>query len=114
MKLRFIIISIAATSIALAMIGCSSVSVSSDYDPAVDFSKYKTYSWGTMDNPNDALRNNQLVLQRVYNAIDTVLQAKGFTKAESDPDFVAYPHAGTQEKTDVNTWGGYGYGGWWL
>jgi len=66
-----------------------------------------------MDNPNDVLRKNQLVLQRVYNAIDTVLIAKGFTKVESDPDFVAYPHAGTQEKTDIQSWGNYGYGGWW-
>jgi hypothetical protein len=105
--------SLLVVAVALGLIGCSSISVSSDYDPSVDFSQYKTYKWGTMDNPNDALQKNQLVLKRVYDAIDRSLQAKGFSKVEDDPDFLAYPHAGTQEKTDVQSWGGYGYGGWW-
>jgi len=33
-------------AVALTLTCCSSISVSSDYDPAVDFSQYKTYSWG--------------------------------------------------------------------
>lgn len=101
-----------AVVVILGLISCSSVSVSTDYDPSVDFSQYKTYKWGGANDPNDALQKNQLILQRVYNAIDTSLIAKGFTKVESDPDFLAYPHAGTKEKTDVTSWG-YGYGGWW-
>jgi hypothetical protein len=105
--------SLLVITVILGLISCSSISTSSDYDPSVDFSQYKTYSWGTMDNQNDVLRQNQLLLKRVYEAIDLTLQAKGFTKADSDPDFVAYPHAGTQEKTDVTNYGGYGYGGWW-
>lgn len=96
----------------MVLISCSSVSVSTDYDQSVDFSKYKTYKWGGANDPNDALLKNQLILQRVYDAIDTSMLAKGYTKVESDPDFVTYPHAGTQEKTDVTSWG-YGYGGWW-
>jgi hypothetical protein len=104
--------SIMTVAVIIGLISCSSVSVSTDYDQSVNFSQYKTYKWGGADNPNDVLQKNQLILQRVYNAIDTALLAKGFTKVESDPDFVAYPHAGTQEKTDVTSWG-YGYGGWW-
>lgn len=96
----------------LAFVGCSAVSVSTDYDPGTDFNKYKTYKWGTANDPNDALMKNQLVLDRVYEAIDNSLGAKGFAKTDSNPDFVVYPHAGTKEKTDVESWG-YGYGGWW-
>jgi hypothetical protein len=96
----------------LALAGCSAVSVSTDYDPGTDFNKYKTYKWGTANDPNDALVKNQLVLNRVYEAIDNSLTAKGFTKTDSDPDFVVYPHAGTKERTNIESWG-YGYGGWW-
>ena len=96
----------------LAFVGCSSVSVTSDYDPQADFTKYKTYKWGTANDPNDALLKNQIVADRVYAAIDNALGAKGFTKTESSPDFIVYPHAGTKERTNVDTWG-YGYGGWW-
>ncbi|MBE0571713.1 MAG: DUF4136 domain-containing protein [Ignavibacteriaceae bacterium] len=96
----------------LALIGCSAVSVSTDYDPATDFNTYKTYKWGTANDPNDALLKNQLVLNRVYKAIDNSLTAKGFTKTDNNPDFVVYPHAGTKERTNIESWG-YGYGGWW-
>ena len=96
----------------LAFVGCSSVSVSTDFDPNINFGKYKTYKWGTANDPNDALMKNQLVLDRVYKAIDISLGAKGFTKTETNPDFVVYPHAGTKERANIDTWG-YGYGGWW-
>ena len=96
----------------IGFLGCSSVSVSTDYDTGVDFSGYKTYKWGTAKDPNDVLLQNQLVLKRVYEAIDITLGSNGFTKVSSNPDFVVYPHAGTKEKTDVTSWG-YGYGGWW-
>ena len=96
----------------LGMIGCSSISVSSDYDPNADFSQYKTYAWGDKLDPNDALEKNQLIEQRVFNAIDTSMIAKGFKKTKTDPQILVYPHAGTQERASVNSWG-YGYGGWW-
>ena len=96
----------------IGFLGCSSVSVSTDYDQSVDFSGYKTYQWGSAKDPSDVLLKNQLLLNRVFEAIDNTLGPKGFSKVTSNPDFVVYPHAGTQEKTDVQSWG-YGYGGWW-
>ncbi len=96
----------------IGFLGCSSISVSTDYDPGVDFSGYKTYKWGSANDPNDALLKNQLILNRVFEAIDKTMRPKGFTKVTSNPDFVVYPHAGTKEKTNIQSWG-YGYGGWW-
>jgi hypothetical protein len=96
----------------LWFVGCSSISVTQDYDTSINCSDYKPYEWGTAKNPNDVPQKNQLVLERVYKAIDNTLGSKGFTKVTSNPDFVVHPHAGTQEKTDVQNWG-YGYGGWW-
>lgn len=96
----------------IGFLGCSSVSISSDYDPGVDFSSYKTYKLGADNDPNDILLTSQLVLKRVYEAIDITMGSKGFTKVTSNPDFVVYPHAGTQGKTDETSWG-YGYSGWW-
>ena len=91
---------------------CSSITVKKDYDPSVDFSKYKTYKWGTASDPNDVLLKNPLILKRVYEAIDLTLGKKGFKKVDSDPDFLVYPHGATKQKTDIQSWG-YGYGGWW-
>ncbi len=99
-------------SLIFILMGCSSVTVKHDYDPSVDFSKYKTYKWGIANDPNDALLKNQLILDRVYYAIYLSLEKKGFKKIESDPDFIVYPHGTTKEKTDIQNWG-YGYGGWW-
>ena len=96
--------------------GCSSLDVSTDFDPSQDFSTYKTYAWYTGDMPaDDALSQNPLIQKRVANSVDKDLQAKGYKLAESgDPDFVVIIHAGLKERMQVtNTgYGGYGYGGY--
>ena len=97
---------------------CSSVKVSSDYDPSQDFSSYKTYKWYDGEpNPNDALAKNQLAQRRVFTAVDSNLQLKGFTKVTSDDaDFIVNAHAGVAEKMRVDNYGYRGYGWydpWW-
>ncbi|NOX64518.1 MAG: DUF4136 domain-containing protein [Chlorobi bacterium] len=102
----------AALLLVITLLGCSSITVSMDYDPSADFSKYKTYKWSSTEDSTDILLKNKLVLNRTYRAIDKTLKSQGFTKVESNPDFIVYPHAGTKEKVKVNTWD-YGYSGWW-
>ena len=100
----------------LFMWGCSSVSVDSDYDPEVDFSKYKTYKWYTGKTADDdKLAANTLVKNRVITGIDRALEAKGYNKAEGDAfDFVVLIHAGSKERMQISSYGygGYGYGGY--
>jgi len=109
------------TIIILALVGCSSLKVTTDFDPSQDFNSYKTYRWATIKevNPNDALAQNPLIKKRVVVGIDKALQDKGFVLVEkdTDPDFVVTTHAGVKEKMNVTQTGGYrGYGWydpWW-
>ncbi len=100
----------------LSLVGCSSISTTSDYDPTVDFSKYKTYMWFAGEMPaDDELSKYPLVKKRIANSVEKALEAKGFTKGTKDSfDFVVILHAGTKERMQMNTYnyGGYGYGGY--
>jgi len=97
----------------LLLVGCSSLDVTTDYDPATDFTAYKTYAWYAGEMPaEDALAKNPLIKKRAISAMDKELTAKGFKLTEGDPDFVVIMHAGTKEKMQVTSTGGYGYGGY--
>lgn len=97
---------------------CSSIKVSSDFDKSAEFASYKTYSLTPeaqkMEGINDLNRN------RLLTAIETELAAKGFTKAETNPDvLIDIQLKGEQKQTATATnsggYGGYGYGyryGW--
>ena len=62
------IVALGLTLVLLA--GCSSLQVSSDYDPGADFSQYKTFGWPTGDRPpEDALAKNPLVAKRIEHSI---------------------------------------------
>lgn len=102
----------------IALWGCSSVSIETDHDPNIDFSKYKTYSWYKGKAPaDDALSKNPLLKKRIVASVDYVLDKKGFKKVDKNPDFVVIVHAGVKERMQVNQTGGYGmygygYYGW--
>jgi hypothetical protein len=93
--------------------GCSSVSVTSDYDPSADFSKYNTFDFykGTIE--GSELESAPLVKKRVMEAITNEMTKKGLKKDDSgNADLIIYTQAGTAEKMNVTNYG-YGYGSWW-
>ena len=101
--------------------GCSTVSVSNDYDPAVNFTKLKTYGWiENKQDPDEApsIGENTLLTSRIERSVDSVLASMGMEKvARSDADFLVSQHIAVQQKLQVNTtqfgYGyGYGYGAW--
>jgi hypothetical protein len=109
-----------ATAILLValMLGCSSVSIKTDYDREYDFSTFKTYRWasGKEINPQDELTKYPLVLKRIQAAVDNELAAKGMKKVGEGEDFdvVVLVHAGSKERMQVTQTGGYGgYSGWY-
>ena len=113
MKLKDLIITI---SLIALLSSCSSLNISTDYDPTQDFSKYKTYRWARIKerDPNDILSKNLLLRKKVQAAVNKGLQEKGFTKLDrGKPDFIVFIHAGVQQKMNVYHHGGYYYGGWW-
>jgi hypothetical protein len=83
----------------LALGGCSSsMKVSTDYDRAANFAPLKTYSWRV-----EQQLPNPLNAQRLVDAIDANLKAKGFTKVESGGDITVTYHAATDKSVDVQS-----------
>ena len=80
--------------------------ISTDFDHHADFSRFKTYSWSKVDTPNN------LWDERVKEAIDQELSAKGWTQVENRADVAIVAIKTTQtEKTLQTFYDGLG-GGW--
>ena len=96
--------------------GCASISVNYDYDEAVDFSQYKSFSWMTVDSKDvaggDKMANNGLLSQRVQQAVNGQMAARGLRESESGSDLLLVYHFGATDKIQVTDWG-YGYSGYY-
>jgi hypothetical protein len=79
-----------------------------DYDQQADFAEFKTFGW--MQVPEKAVISS-LVVQRVKNAVNAELKAKGLMMMSSDPDLLIAEHLGKKDKVQVTDWG-YSYGGY--
>ncbi|MGD8643663.1 MAG: DUF4136 domain-containing protein [Chromatiales bacterium] len=88
---------------------CSAITVTQDYDPAHDFSTLKTYAW--LPDLRTKTSLDDLELGRVQSAVDSGLQARGFSKAEANPDLLVSADTITERQTQVIT-RRYGYGYW--
>jgi len=80
--------------------------VKTDYDRAADFAQYKTYSWEHVKTKDPLLED------RIKNAVDGVLAARGWTKVESGGDVSIVALQMTTNQETLNTfYNGFG-GGW--
>ena len=80
--------------------------VSTDFDHQASFSQYKTYSW------QEIKVKNPLWDSRIKNAVDTQLQAKGWTPVATGGDVAIVAIATTQTQRTLQTfYDGFG-GGW--
>ena len=93
---------LAACAVVLVSAGCSSVSVNHDYDPQVNFSQYKTFSW--LPIPAKAT-TNQLVVRRIKDAMTRQLEAKGILLVSQNANFLIAMHGATKEKLEIQDWG---------
>jgi len=85
--------------------GVAAQKVTSEADPGVDFSKYKTFAVreGQMRSPSAAL-NNELTKKRVTADIERALEAKGLTKSDAAADlnvFFVLGSRGVVEREEV-------------
>ena len=88
----------------LVFLGCSSISVSSDYEESTDFSELKTFAWmlKTPEGNIDLGVVNPLVRSRIQDAIATELASQGYLQIiDGAADFQVTYHARTQEKIEV-------------
>jgi hypothetical protein len=91
-----------------ALNGCATQRAAVDYDPGVDFTKYRTYAWSTADaeaaaNLEDP-RISPLTHERIRAAVDQALLAKGFVKKEP-PDFMIALRTSLSDRQQVHYWG---------
>jgi len=72
----------------MSLAGCSTLSVTSDYDNRVNFTTWHTYRWQQVPDTTsvrDLLAANPLVYRRVKSAVDRELASKGYVLKERGP-----------------------------
>src|SRR3984885_13273544 len=80
--------------------------VKTDYDRGADFSQFKTYTWEKVQT------QDQLWVDRIKEAVNTALAAKGLTPVESGGDMAIVAIEMTKNQQTLNTfYDGFG-GGW--
>lgn len=90
-------------------------SVKSDYSHSADFAHLHTYSWGNVKTANP------LYIDRVKQAVNQALQAKGWQMVPSGGDTTVFANGEIHDEKQLETmydsfgpgWGGgWGWGGW--
>jgi hypothetical protein len=97
---------------ALAFVAVASAQdVTSNFDPTVDFTKFKTYKWVQITGGE---RVDDIIASQISSAVDAQLAMKGLTKTDSDKAdmYVGYQVATSQER-ELNAYspGGARWGG---
>lgn len=108
----------AAVALGATSAACGGLNVQTDFDPAVDFSRYTTFA--VLEEAGDATAPG-FWDARIKNGIAATLTAKGWRRVDSpaSADVAVGYQLTTEERSSyqtVNTgWGGYGYGwgGWY-
>jgi len=99
--------------LALAAAGCSSVSVTTDWDRSVDLAALHKFDW--MPEPadgTDPFRGNTLVKNRIMSALQAELASKSVSKTTGSPDFLVAIHGYSRDRLEVYDMGpGWRMGG---
>lgn len=109
MKLQKTVLALLGSILFLA--GASSAQqVKTDYDRGADFSRYKTYSW------EQVKTKDALYVDRIKNAVNAALQAKGWTEVASGGDVSVVAMGMAHDQQTLNTFyeglgGGWGWRG---
>ena len=112
---RFLLRGAIGSLAVLALAGCSTMTVRSDYDELASFTDLRTYAW--MDRADDAgdsyanpAFNSPLTGRRVRDAVDLALARRGFIKVTSgDVDFRIAYHMVGEERVSVRQVNDFGY-----
>ncbi len=84
-------------------ISCSSIyDVKHDYDRQTNFSALKTFDWMQAPQRTHA---NSLIVQRIKNAVNAELEAKGLTMTPNNPDFLIAEYHGKKDQVQISDWG---------
>jgi hypothetical protein len=101
-----------AIVMSLAAAACSTITVSTDYDRAVDFTRFASFELRT----GQSLKN-PLMRDRIEAALVRELESKGLTRAAGRPDLWVSAHVRMSNEKQIDTtrfgyrWGRWGYWG---
>ena len=99
---------------ALLLAACSSVHVTTDFDPGADFAALETWAWlaRKAQATGDPHMDSTLLHERIRGAVEAQLAERGYGKTASGrADFLVAYHTAVERKMDVDTvYRGYGYG----
>jgi hypothetical protein len=87
--------------------GCSTLTVSTDWDHTVDFAQYKTFAL-----QEGTKAENSLVQRRIESALIATLESRGLAVVSDSPALLVYPHVRVTQQKQVN-YSDFGYGGWY-
>jgi Domain of unknown function (DUF4136) len=102
--------------------GCATVSIATDYDRSVSFSRYRSFAIAGGHIQVDGLLDdgNTLLKDRIQRAISGALRGKGLVETPTGPDLVVGYIAGARTRTEIEGMqpyapglGPFWYGGWW-
>lgn len=103
-------------SVFASLAGCSSIQVSQDYRKSADFSGLSSFSWtaDVQEKTGDVRADNPLMVDRIREAVEQTLIAKGMRKADrNEADILVKYHFEIRQKVrsdDVRGGFGFGYG----
>jgi len=95
---------------AIALCGCSSVSVKTEYDHSASFSRYHTYA---LKPASRGVALSPLAQASLQEALHKNLAERGIREAAGNerPQLAVVPHAFTQQQYSVQQYNAWGYGG---
>jgi hypothetical protein len=95
--------------------GCSTIAVDADWNPNARFEGMKSWAWLPRhpEKPAPETVDATLLNQRIENAVEDELAARGFTLTEEVPDFYVAYHVAIENKLEARTlYSGWGPGVW--
>jgi hypothetical protein len=100
---------LSVAAIAAAM-GCGSLTVNTDWNTTIDFTKYSTWNFKI-----DTLPYSTFTQQRLRQAIGDEMMKHGLTRDTLNPQLIVVYRINLSSQTQVQTvgYGGYGYGPAW-
>ena len=91
---------------ALTLAGCATLRVNSYVDRGADFTRYRSYAWaerGAFATGDPRLDNNRFFSQRIEDAVDLQLAARGFEKVRPHAaDLVIQIHARVDHRRQLD------------
>jgi len=104
-----------AIGVAAMLVGCNTMSASHDYNPAVNFDQYRTFSWISPHPLVDPAPNaNPLLETKIEQTARDLLIAKGyrFVDDPAQADFVVGFGLGATDKLRIDTYPSMYHGPW--